>query len=176
MTQVPGKIVFILGGARSGKSSFALEEARKSEGRKLYIATAEALDEEMKKRIDRHKKERGDDWETCEEPLQISEAIGRLKGNYRAIVLDCLTMWLSNSMHRGIDITHETEKLLKVLRHKKQDSHIYIVSNEVGTGIVPGNELAREFRDLAGIINQRVAGASDEVFMVVAGIPIKIKG
>lgn len=170
------KIIFIVGGARSGKSSFALKEAQKIEGRKVYIATSEALDEEMVKRIERHKKERGNDWDTCEEPLQISEAIGRLADNNRAIVLDCLTMWLSNAMHRDVDIAHETEKLLNMLRRKKQDSHIYIVSNEVGTGIVPENKLAREFRDLAGIINQKVAKASDEVFMVVAGIPIKIKG
>ena len=170
------KVIFVTGGAKSGKSSFALSEAAKHGGQKAFIATAEALDEEMKNKIEKHKGERGEGWDTYEVPLQIAETIARLTGRYRVIVLDCLTLWLSNAMHRDADIEHEMENFLNILRHKKQDSHIYIVSNEVGAGIVPENKLAREFRDLAGIINQKVAGASDEVFMVVAGIPVKIKG
>jgi len=114
--------------------------------------------------------------DTYEEPLQIAETIARLTGRYSVIVLDCLTLWLSNAMHRNADIEHEIENFLNILRHKEQDLYIYIVSNEIGTGIVPENKLAREFRDLAGIMNQKVAGVSDEVFMVVAGIPVKIKG
>ncbi len=170
------KVIFVTGGAKSGKSSFVLSEAAKHEGQKAFIATAEALDEEMKNRIEKHKGERGEGWDTYEEPLQIAETIAKLAGRYRVIVLDCLTLWLSNAMHRNADIELEMEKFLNILRHKKTDSHIYIVSNEVGAGIVPENKLAREFRDLAGTMNQRVAGVSDEVFMVVAGIPVKIKG
>lgn len=169
------KSIFVTGGARSGKSSFALKEAEKIEGKKLFIATAEALDEEMESRIERHKKQRGDDWDTCEEPLMISAAIGKLANEYQVIVIDCLTMWLSNAMHGNTDIECETDNLINILL-KTPDTHIYIVSNEVGAGIVPENELARRFRDLAGIINRKIAEASDEVFMVIAGIPIKIKG
>jgi len=170
------KVIFVTGGAKSGKSSFALSEAAKHEGQKAFIATAEALDKEMVSRIEKHKGERGEGWDTYEEPLQIAETIARLTGRYSVIVLDCLTLWLSNALHRNADIEHEIENFLNILRHKKQDLYIYIVSNEVGTGIVPENKLAREFRDLAGIMNQKVAGVSDEVFMVVAGIPVKIKG
>lgn len=170
------KVIFVTGGAKSGKSSFALSEALKHEGQKAFIATAEGLDEEMVNRIEKHKRERGEGWDTYEEPLQIAETIATLAGRYSVIVLDCLTLWLSNAMHRNIDIELQMENFLNILRHKKQDLHIYIVSNEVGTGIVPESKLAREFRDLVGIINQKVARASDEVFMVVAGIPVKIKG
>jgi len=170
------KVIFVTGGAKSGKSSFALSEAAKHEGQKAFIATAEALDKEMVSRIEKHKGERGEGWDTYEEPLQIAETIARLTGRYSVIVLDCLTLWLSNALHRNADIEHEIENFLNILRHKKQDLYIYIVSNEVGTGIVPENKLAREFRDLAGIMNQKVAGVSDEVFMMVAGIPVKIKG
>ena len=170
------KVIFVTGGAKSGKSSFALSEAAKHEGQKAFIATAEALDEEMVNRIEKHKGQRGEGWDTYEEPLQIADTIARLAGRYSVIVFDCLTLWLSNAMHRNADIDLEIENFLNILRHKKQNSYIYIVSNEVGTGIVPGNKLAREFRDLAGTMNQKVAGASDEVFLVVAGIPVKIKG
>ncbi len=170
------KVIFVTGGAKSGKSFFALNEAAKHEGQKAFIATAEALDEEMKNRIEKHKEQRGKGWDTYEEPLQIAETITRLADRYSVIVIDCLTLWLSNAMHRGVDIELEIENFLNILLHKKQDSHIYIVSNEVGTGIVPENKMAREFRDLAGTMNQKVAGVSDEVFMVVAGIPVKIKG
>ena len=170
------KVIFVTGGAKSGKSSFALSEAAKHEGQKAFIATAEALDEEMANRIEKHKGERGEGWDTYEEPLQIAEAIAKLAGRYSVIVLDCLTLWLSNAMHRNADVELEIDNFLSLLSHNKQDSHIYIVSNEVGTGIVPENKLAREFRDLAGTINQKVARASDEVFMMVAGIPVKIKG
>jgi len=175
MSRLKQKVIFVTGGAKSGKSSFVLGEAAKHEGQKAFIATAEALDEEMKTRIEKHKGERGEGWDTYEEPLHISEAIEKLVGRYSVIVLDCLTLWLSNAMHRDADIELEMDKLLVTLRNKQTDSHIYIVSNEVGAGIVPENRLARDFRDLAGTMNQRVAGVSDEVFMVVAGIPVKIK-
>ena len=173
------KVIFVTGGAKSGKSSFVLDEASKYEGEKAFIATAEALDEEMVKRIDRHKRERGDAWDTYEEPIRIIETIKNIEGKYGAIVVDCLTLWLSNLMHANSDITQEIENLVEVLKDSSLITHhssLYLVSNEVGTGIVPENRLAREFRDLAGIMNQKVARASDEVFVVLAGIPVKIKG
>ncbi len=169
------KIIFILGGARSGKSTYALKEASKFSGKKVYIATAEALDEEMKKRIEKHRMQRGKDWDSYEEPLKISDVIKKTEGRYQIIVVDCLTLWLSNIMHINSDIGYEIENLIETLRTTHQASQIYIVSNEVGTGIVPENEMSRRFRDMAGLLNQKIAGVADKVYMVVAGIPIKIK-
>jgi adenosylcobinamide kinase / adenosylcobinamide-phosphate guanylyltransferase len=186
------KIIFVTGGARSGKSSFALAKALGVPGRKAYIATAEALDEEMTERIEQHKKQRGKEWDTYEEPLKIAEVLKKLSGNYSALVLDCLTLWLSNlfmkTQSKGYGLqTIETEiqNLLDSLRQFKSSAagdpgsgfcSLYIVSNEVGMGIVPENETARKFRDMAGIVNQKIAEVSDEVYMLVAGIPMKMKG
>ncbi len=186
------KIVFITGGARSGKSSFAMAEASKIDGRKAYIATAEALDEEMKERIEKHKKQRGNKWDTYEEPLNISALVKKIEKDYNVIVIDCLTLWLSNLLiraqnteHRTQTIEKEIEKLINTLNLFKKSSGcdldsgfctLFIVSNEVGMGIVPGNEMARRFRDWAGMLNQRVAEIADEVYIVVSGIPVKIKG
>ncbi len=176
------KIVFITGGARSGKSSFALKEASVIPGQKAYIATAEALDDEMKERIDRHKKERGREWDTYEEPLDIPAVMSDIKNRYSAIVLDCLTLWLSNVLSgtgaaedsiRGF--TDELCRLKKGAGGRGQGARFFIVSNEVGMGIVPDNETARRFRDLAGLLNQGVAGIADEVYLVTAGIPLRIK-
>jgi len=193
------KIIFILGGARSGKSTYALKEASKFSGKKMYIATAEALDEEMKERIEKHKRERGKDWDAYEEPLKIAEVIKKTEGRYQIIVVDCLTLWLSNVMHAGLNIETEIEHLISSLATIHSSTNqpyfnktmklipplikgsggdyqvIYIVSNEVGMGIVPENEISRRFRDMAGLLNQKIAGVADKVYMVVAGIPIKIK-
>ncbi len=178
------KIVFVIGGAKSGKSSFALKEASGVDGRKAYIATAEALDDEMKKRIENHKIERDGDWDTFEEPVDISGVLPGLQAKYGAVLLDCLTIWLSNVLLRG-EISspdHETpdesiDGLVSCLvgLNGMSESVLYIVSNEVGAGIVPENKLARRFRDLAGSLNQKVAEIADEVYLVAAGIPIKIK-
>jgi len=170
------KIIFITGGARSGKSTYALKDASTVSGNKAYFATAEALDEEMRDRIENHKKQRGKDWYTYEEPLRIAEVIQETDGKYTAIVIDCLTLWLSNIMHSRLIINQEIAKLIETLRTTDHTSHIYLVSNEVGMGIVPENEMARRFRDMAGILNQKVAEISDEVYLLVAGIPMKIKG
>ena len=170
------KITFITGGARSGKSSFAMAEASKINGKKAYIATAEALDEEMRKRIENHKRQRGNDWVTYEEPIKIAKVIKEIKGKYSLIIIDCLTLWLSNIMHSDLDIIDEIENLIDTLRVTRHASRIYIVSNEVGMGIVPENDMARRFRDISGILNQKVAEVSDEVYLLVAGIPMKIKG
>jgi adenosylcobinamide kinase / adenosylcobinamide-phosphate guanylyltransferase len=173
------KITFITGGARSGKSSFALKEAPPISGQKAYLATAETLDDEMKERVKRHKKERGEDWDTYEEPLRIADALSDLKSRYSVVIIDCLTIWLSNLICNNLDCYKEIADFINVLRNSKlktQNSKLFLVSNEVGMGIVPDNELARRFRDLAGQLNQKVAEIADEVYLVTAGIPMKIKG
>ncbi len=171
------KITFIIGGSRSGKSSFALKEASRISGPKAYIATAEALDEEMKERIDKHKIERSKEWDTFEEPVKIAEVIIDLKDKYQTVILDCLTIWLANVLQIRMDIEIEINKFVNKLADIKPDSpcHFFIVSNEVGMGIVPENKLGRQFRDLAGMLNQKVAEIADEVYLVTAGIPMKIK-
>ena len=172
------KITFVIGGARSGKSSFALKQAEKIKGRKAYIATAQAFDEEMKERIEKHKKDRSKDWDTFEEPLKVADALNEIANKYDAVVLDCLTLWLSNLMLKHLDCNKEMDTLFSALKDSKlktRDSKLLLVSNEVGLGIVPDNELARRFRDWAGILNQRVAEVADEVYLVTAGIPVKIK-
>jgi adenosylcobinamide kinase/adenosylcobinamide-phosphate guanylyltransferase len=169
------KIIFITGGVRSGKSSFALKEAEKFKGKKAYIATAQALDEEMEQRIEKHKLSRGREWTTFEEPIKIAELIKKIDGEYDIILLDCLTLWLSNAIHKDLELESEVKKIIDALNELKH-STIYIVSNEVGMGIVPENKLARKFRDMAGILNQKIAEISDEVYVLVAGIPLQIKG
>lgn len=181
-----GKIIFIVGGVRSGKSAFALKRAKIIEGRRLYIATAQPLDGEMEERINKHRKERGDDWDTVEEPISIVEVIKKSK-NYGVVLLDCLTLWISNLMHKKLRLEEDgpatpgfKEELGKVVKDllstcKDSDASIIIVSNEVGLGIVPDNPLARRFCDIAGYVNQRVAEAADEVFFMVSGIPMKVK-
>jgi len=184
------KITFIIGGVRSGKSSFALNLANNyilfKKGvhggdeisptlRKAYIATAEALDDEMKARIEEHKRKRGDDWDTYEEPINIVSRIEEIRHKYDVILIDCLTLWLSNIIHSDFDVLYEIENLVNALRITHYALRIYVISNEVGLGIVPDNALSRKFRDMSGYLNQRVASIADEVYFVTAGIPIKIK-
>jgi adenosylcobinamide kinase/adenosylcobinamide-phosphate guanylyltransferase len=173
------KIIFITGGAKSGKSDFVLEEASEISGKKAYIATAEDLDEEMRKRIEEHKKKRGEGWDTYEEPLRLSEVIRKINSEYEVIIIDCLTLWLSNLIQDKCDSDREIKNLIDTLENSKlqtPNSKLFIVSNEVGMGIVPENEMVRRFRDTAGILNQKVAEISDEVYLIAAGIPVKIKG
>ncbi len=167
------KLVFITGGARSGKSTFALNEASRILGNKAYIATAEALDEEMKERIEKHKKQRGNSWDTYEEPIKIADVIKRIEDQYSAIVIDCLTLWLSNLFLNNKNVEKEIESLCSSL--STVHCPLFIVSNEVGMGIVPENKIARNFRDMAGILNQKVAEISDKVYVIIAGIPLKLK-
>jgi len=146
--------------------------------KKAYIATAQAFDEEMKDRIEKHRQQRGNDWHTVEEPFDIVGALNKLK-EYPVILLDCLTLWISNLMLNNIDIQREIEQFLNTINSSAfsfQPSALIIISNEVGMGIVPENKLARRFRDIAGMFNQKVAENSDEVYFVVSGMPIKIKG
>jgi len=182
-------IIFIIGGARSGKSSFALNEASKIKGQKAYIATAEALDSEMKERIEMHKKLRRNEWDTYEEPIKIAELIGTVGDKYKVVLVDCLTLWLSNVMLQSKQPENAITEFLQVLGSLSRSSsstrlnslngfnglNLFIVSNEVGMGIVPDNKMAREFRDWAGFLNQKIAEIADEVYLVTAGIPVKIK-
>jgi adenosylcobinamide kinase / adenosylcobinamide-phosphate guanylyltransferase len=167
-------ITFILGGARSGKSTYALGAANLHAGRKAFIATAQALDHEMETRIARHKEERGSEWETFEEPLDIAETLYKVKDRYGAVVLDCLTLWASNLIHAGRVMDKEFDALEAVLL-TCTDSPLYIVSNEVGMGIVPEYPLSRVYRDRLGNLNKMVARVSSRVVFMVAGIPMEVK-
>jgi len=174
MTEKKGRIIFVIGGARSGKSSFALSRASELPGKKVYIATAQAFDAEMSDRIAKHKEERGSDWDTVEEPFCIAETIKGMSDNYKVIVIDCLTLWLSNLLLADKEIERELEAFISSL-FTLHSSQAFIVSNEVGMGIVPENKLARRFRDMAGRLNQKMAAVADEVYLVAAGIPVRIK-
>jgi|SRR3990172_274648 len=171
-----GKIYFITGGARSGKSAFAEQLADGLSGKRAYIATAQALDPEMVRRIEHHRKQRGTTWDTFEEPLAVPDLLRKLNGRYQAALLDCLTLWLSNIMAHSEgdgDITAPSEDLVEAV--KSFDSACIVVSNEVGLGIVPDNPLARRFRDCAGVLNQKMAKIADEAYFMASGIPMRIK-
>ena len=163
----------VLGGARSGKSQFAEKLAHGSGLTRIYLATATAGDDEMRERIAHHRNQRGDEWRTVEEPLALTDTLARESSVERVVLVDCLTLWLSNLMHAGRDPAQETQKLADWLR---ATSHpVLLVSNEVGLGIVPDNALARRFRDLAGILHQRLAEKADRVVFVAAGLPMNLK-
>lgn len=165
-------IILITGGARSGKSKRAEARARSFAGRPIYIATAEALDAEMRDRIDQHRARRGGEWLERETPLELITALDETDGGGARLV-DCLTLWLSNLMHAGRDWTIEGSKLADALGRQK--SPVVLVTNEVGLGIVPDNALARQFRDAAGRLNQRIAARADAVLFMVSGLPLKVK-
>jgi adenosylcobinamide kinase/adenosylcobinamide-phosphate guanylyltransferase len=170
------KTYFITGGARSGKSSHAEAMALKLSGRRAYLATAQAFDDEMAARIEKHRSGRGNAWDTFEEPLAVAELLRKLSGRYEVALLDCLTLWLSNVMAHteGDDLVRErADELAESIR--AFEGVCIVVSNEVGLGIVPDNPLARKFRDLAGLLNQRIAGIADEVYFTASGIPVRIK-
>ena len=169
------QIILVTGGSRSGKSNYAELRAAELGDRRLYVATAEAKDEEMVLRIAAHKKRRADDWTTIEEPMELSSALLAQGGRVDCALVDCLTLWLSNLLlHRDAKFAGEKiEQLVETL--PRLDFHVVLVTNEVGWGIVPDNALARQFRDLAGWANQRIAAAASEVVLTVAGIPMVIK-
>ena len=169
--------ILVIGGCRSGKSRHALELAEKISGSKrIFVATCMPLDDEMKERIDRHKKERDKSWKTVEAPVQLPEAINEKSREGDVILVDCLTLWINNLLMEteSTDIINaHIQKLIIALEEAK--CSIILVSNEVGAGIVPENKLARQFRDYAGFVNQKVAECADRVIWMVAGIPVSIK-
>jgi adenosylcobinamide kinase/adenosylcobinamide-phosphate guanylyltransferase len=168
------KVTLVLGGARSGKSRFAESLVATHPGRPVYLATAQAGDAEMAERIRRHRARRGDAWATLEEPLDLPRALASATRDNAPVLVDCLTLWLSNLMAAGRNPERETQALLDVL--SKLSSPVVFVSNEVGLGIVPDNALARAFRDHAGFLHQAVASAADRVYFVAAGLPLLLKG
>jgi adenosylcobinamide kinase / adenosylcobinamide-phosphate guanylyltransferase len=165
-------VILITGGARSGKSRHAEARARACPGQPVYIATAEALDAEMTERIARHRARRGSEWIEREVPLELPKALLETDGGGARLV-DCLTLWLSNLLHAERDWSKALSELADTL--KRQQSPVVLVTNEVGLGIVPDNALARAYRDAAGIMNQTIADAADEVEFIVAGLPMKLK-
>lgn len=165
----------LLGGARSGKSRRAQALAEQAAQRRLLIATAEALDEEMADRIARHRAERGAGWETLEAPLALNEALEHVCARPdTAIVIDCLTLWLTNLMLAERDWAGEAARLASLLH--EPPATVFIVSNEVGLGLVPETRLGRAFRDAQGRLNQEIAAACAVVEFVVAGLPLRLKG
>jgi adenosylcobinamide kinase / adenosylcobinamide-phosphate guanylyltransferase len=165
-------VILVGGGARSGKSRYAIELARKHGTRLAFLATAQAHDLEMEARVAKHRAERGADFATIEEPLEIADSLRKCDAD--SIVVDCLTLWLSNVMLTfGRDVDAETEKLLDAAR--ACTAALILVTNEVGCGIVPETTLGRDFRDRAGVLNQRVASVADEVYWMAFGIPMRVK-
>ena len=165
----------ILGGARSGKSKFAESVTRNSGRQKIYLATAEVLDDEMSRRVDHHQKQRGSDWELIEEPLDIAGLIAKNAGSDSCILVDCLTLWLTNLMMADKNIEAAIEELVATLVQLSSDSSVVLVSNEVGQGIVPIDKMAREFRDHAGRLHQEIAVVVQNVWFITAGLPQKLK-
>jgi adenosylcobinamide kinase/adenosylcobinamide-phosphate guanylyltransferase len=165
------RLTLVLGGARSGKSRFALAQFAGLAGPFWFIATAEALDAEMSRRIERHRAERDALWRTLEAPLDVAAALAETQG---PALIDCLSLWLSNLFGAGRDPEAATGRLLAALaRHPHP---VVLVSNEVGLGIVPDTPLGRAFRDAQGRLNQAAAAQADRVVLLVAGLPLSIKG
>jgi adenosylcobinamide kinase/adenosylcobinamide-phosphate guanylyltransferase len=171
LTRKGGEIVLLLGGARSGKSRIAQSRAEARSGALVYLATAEALDTEMADRIAKHRAERGSRWRAVEVPLELPEALRRENGG--VVVVDCLTLWLSNLLLGEHDVAAATDRLIAAL--DDTTGTVLLISNEVGLGIVPENALARRFRDEAGWLNQRVAAGASEVLFVAAGLSLRMK-
>ncbi len=170
-------VTFITGGARSGKSRLAEELALAHGGPLLYLATGSGGDGEMAERIRRHRERRGEAWQTIEEPLDLAGVLAGHDGHFRAVLVDCVTLWLTNLLfHHG---EHPGTVLAEVRRLAELfpalQTPLVLVTNEVGMGIVPDNRLARTFRDLAGEANEILAAAADEVYAVFSGLPLRLK-
>jgi adenosylcobinamide kinase/adenosylcobinamide-phosphate guanylyltransferase len=169
------KTILVLGGARSGKSRQAETLAMEVEGQRIYIATAEITDDEMRERIAAHRAARdGKGWQTVEEPLGLPATLMRLSKPGTVILVDCLTLWLNNILFKERPVIPAVQALCSALANAR--GTVILVSNETGRGIVPDNNLARRFRDEAGLLNQRVAEIADEVIFMAAGLPLHLKG
>jgi adenosylcobinamide kinase/adenosylcobinamide-phosphate guanylyltransferase len=170
-------VIFVTGGARGGKSDFAQDLAEKLEGKRLFLATAQALDDEMRQRIQKHQAHRGDRWDTLEESIHLGKALRSAAGSYDTVLVDCFTVWMSNLL---LGYPDQDEKILEIVDDlfssiDEFKGTIVIVSNEVGMGIVPENKLARQYRDQLGFLNQRIASRADEVYALISGISVRIK-
>ena len=173
-TFVPG-VSLILGGARSGKSSFAEKLADQSGRHKIYLATSEAFDGEMEQRIAQHQQRRGPEWDLVEEPISIADKIGSIASSENCILVDCLTLWVTNLMMAEADVEKAGLALKESLTNLSDDCSVLLVSNEVGQGIVPMEKMARDFRDYAGRLHQDIAAVANSVWFVTAGLPQKLK-
>jgi adenosylcobinamide kinase/adenosylcobinamide-phosphate guanylyltransferase len=162
----------VTGGARSGKSSFAEKRTKQLGSSLVYIATSEIIDSEIEKRVAEHQARRGSEWQTLHVPLKLTEALFETDGKGPCLV-DCLTIWLNNLIFHNEDTVVATKELIKVLEQRSDP--VVFVTNEVGSGIVPENALARRFRDEAGRMNQLISQVADEVYLSVSGIPLQIK-
>jgi adenosylcobinamide kinase / adenosylcobinamide-phosphate guanylyltransferase len=167
--------VLVLGGARSGKTGFAERVAMRAGEHPLYLATAEALDAEMRERVRLHQEQRHKSFATLEEPFALSTALKAASKTHDVILVDCLTLWISNLLGANRDVTAAVDELIATLP-QIDTTRVILVSNEVGLGIVPDNALARTFRDLAGAAHQRLAEICSDVHFVIAGLPMTLKG
>ncbi|MFA6356377.1 MAG: bifunctional adenosylcobinamide kinase/adenosylcobinamide-phosphate guanylyltransferase [Candidatus Omnitrophota bacterium] len=170
------ELVLLTGGVRSGKSRYAQTIASRAKRKVFYIATAEALDIGMRKRIQAHRKSRPKDWHTVEEPLSVKKAVLRLPRGEKTVIIDCLTLFISNLIHKGYsdaEVLSEIKGVMAALR--KNSALAIIVTNEVGSGIVPDTALGRRFRDLQGMANSMAAKEAEKVCLLVSGIPLYIK-
>ncbi|MCP4205585.1 MAG: bifunctional adenosylcobinamide kinase/adenosylcobinamide-phosphate guanylyltransferase [Shimia sp.] len=167
------KLSLILGGAASGKSAFAEVMVMASRQPRIYIATAQAFDDEMRRKVQKHLIQRGPDWRTIEAPLNTADVLKDLPAD-AVVLLDCATMWLSNQMLAENDLASEQAKFLEALQ--ACPAHVVVVSNEVGLDVVPENALARRFRDAQGTLNQAIAKRATLAVLVVAGLPMVLKG
>lgn len=169
------KLILIGGGVRSGKSAFALRRACELGARRVFIATAQAFDGEMQTRIERHVEERGEEFDTIEEPLELSEVLAELEGETEVVVVDCLTLWLSNLLLQDqseAQIAAAIDRLVSVLEARR--SHVVIVTNEVGMGVVPESRLGRVFRDVSGLAHQRLSAIADEIYAGMLGCILRL--
>lgn len=170
-------ITLVTGGARSGKSTWALEQALQCPAPRIFLATAQAFDTEMHARIEQHKNERGSTFKTIEEPLQLRTALQSIGTGQSIVLLDCLTVWLGNQFHRHNDnpllVRPEVDALIEAIGQTAYN--LIIVTNELGMGIVPDNLLARDFRDMQGYLNRHVAQVAHRVIFMVSGLPLTIK-
>lgn len=165
-------VTLITGGIKSGKSSYALKLGEKFD-KKLYIATAEPFDDEMKKKIALHREERGNGWDTIEEPINLIRAIK--KGvNYDFILIDCITMWINNLIYYKKDAEKYADELVNFLKIFNTKSIVF-VTNEVGLGIIPIDEVSRRYVNLLGIVNQKISSISDHVILMISGCPFYVK-
>ena len=170
------KFHFIFGGVRSGKSRYALELAKKISREAVFIATAIPFDKEMKERIRKHKLSRPKNWIVLEEPKDIPRALYKVRKKYKVVLIDCLGLLISNLLLENLsdgEIEKRVKKLVSLIT--KHSATFIVVSNDVGSGVVPDNALGRRFRDLVGLANQMMANAADEAILMQAGIPVKIK-
>ncbi|HTJ56539.1 MAG TPA: bifunctional adenosylcobinamide kinase/adenosylcobinamide-phosphate guanylyltransferase [Devosiaceae bacterium] len=167
--------VLVLGGARSGKTGFGERLAMGAGIKPAYLATAQALDSEMRDRVASHQRQRQGRFETLEEPLALSSALVSAAAGHDVILVDCLTLWITNLLGAGRDVAEAVDQLSDTLM-RMDTTRVILVSNEVGLGIVPDNPLARTFRDLSGSTHQRMAEICDDVYFVIAGLPLTLKG